>query len=398
MVGSAGCEGKPAPAAAMPAEVTVCQPLQRQITDAVEYTGTTSAPESADVRARVTGFLEKVLFEPRARVNAGDPIFEIDARPFKAALERAEADVKANEAQLVKAEFDAERIIELQEKGVASPSEFTKEIANRDMVRASLAASKAIAEQAALEYSWCKVTAPITGRISRNYIDTGNIVTADQTVLARITNDDSLFAYFNCSERDVLTLREWARKEYVGDGGSPTSMPEIRQVKWPMYLGLMTEEGFPHVGVMDYTSPEVDASTGTLQVRGVFPNSNNILIPGLFVRLRLPIGKPYPATVVPERVLGSDQGQRYLFVVNAKNVVEYRPVAVGTLDAGLRVITQGISDSDWVIVSGMQRVRPGASVNAQRVPMESVLKPGTAGTAATTQTAERIESRGDTQL
>ena len=377
---SVGCKDKAAPAATPPADVTVSRPLQRQITDAVEYTGTTTAPESVDVRARVTGFLDKVLFEPRARVNAGDAIFDIDARPFKAALDRAEADVKTKEAQLAKAEFDAERIIDLSKKGVAAPDELSNATSNRDAFRAALAAAKAIAQQAALEFSWCKVTAPISGRISRNYIDTGNIVMADQTVLARITNDDSLYAYFNCSERDLLTIRERARQEATADGGSPTSMPEVRQAKWPMYLGMMTEEGFPHVGVMDYVSPEVDASTGTLQVRGVFPNLDSVLFPGLFVRLRVPIGKPYTATVVSERALGSDQGQRYLLVVNSKNVVEYRPVSVGTLQGGLRVITQGIGEGDWIIVSGMQRVRPGATVK----PIQSAMPAGPSDTSPTT--------------
>jgi RND family efflux transporter MFP subunit len=380
MVGSAGCQDKPAPAAALPAEVTVCRPLQRQISDAVEYTGTTTAPESVDVRARVTGFLEKVLFEPRARVSAGNAIFEIDARPFKAALDRAEADVLTKKAQLAKAEFDAERIIELAEKGVAAPDELSNATSNRDAFRAAHAAAKAIAQQAALELSWCTVTAPISGRISRNYIDTGNIVTADQTVLARITNDDSLYAYFNCSERDLLTIRERARQQTTADGAPPTSMPEVSQAKWPMFLGMMTEKGFPHAGVMDYTSPEVDASTGTLQVRGVFPNSENLLLPGLFVRLRVPIGKPYPAMVVSERALGSDQGQRYLLVVNDKNIVEYRPVSVGTLDSGLRVITQGVGESDWVIVSGIQRVRPGATVK----PIQSAMPADPANTSSPT--------------
>lgn len=377
---SVGCKDKAAPAAPPPADVTVSRPLQRQITDAVEYTGTTTAPESVDVRARVTGFLEKVLFEPRARVSAGDAIFEIDARPFKTALDRAEADVKTKEAQLAKAEFDAERIIDLSKKGVAAPDELSNATSNRDAFRAALAAAKAIAQQAALEFSWCKVTAPISGRISRNYIDTGNIVMADQTVLARITNDDSLYAYFNCSERDLLTIRERARQEATADGGSSASMPEVRQAKWPMYLGMMTEEGFPHAGVMDYTSPEVDASTGTLQVRGAFPNPNGVLLPGLFVRLRVPIGKPYTATVVSERALGSDQGQRYLLVVNSKNVVEYRPVSVGTLQGGLRVITQGVGEGDWIIVSGMQRVRPGATVK----PIQSAMPAGPSDTSPTT--------------
>ncbi len=394
LAGQWGCKKAPPPEPP-PTEVTVSRPLQRQIADAVEYTGTTAAPAAVDVRARVTGFLDKVQFEPRSRVKAGDVIFEIDARPFQAALDRAEADVKAKEAQLVKAQFDAERITDLYKKEVAAPTEYTKEIANLDIVRAAVASSKAVAQQAALERSWCQVTAPITGRISRNFIDAGNIVASDQTVLARITNDDELYVYFNWSEHDVLTIRERSRQEYEAAGGTPTSMPEIRQMKWPVQLGLMTEEGFPHEGVLDYTSPEVDSATGTLQVRGVFPNPGGILLPGLFVRLRIPIGKPYSALVVSERALGSDQGQRYLLTVNPKQEVEYRAVSVGTLQNGLRVITQGIGENDWVIVRGIQRVRPGATVTAQRVEMESMLKPGSTEKTATTQSAELKQSPRD---
>ncbi len=380
IMASLGCRSNPVVPVPPPAEVIVSRPLQRSMTDAVEYTGTTAAPESVDVRARVTGFLEKVLFEPPARINAEVAIFEIDARPFKAALDRAEAEVKAKEAQFVKAEFDANKITGLFKDGMAAADEMTKVTANRDSVSAAIAAAKAVAEQSSLELSWCRVTAPIAGRISENYIDSGNIVTADQTVLARITNDDTLFVYFNCSERDVLTIRERSRQEFIAGGGSPASQPDVRQVKWPIFLGLMTEEGFPHEGVIDYTSPEVDASTGTLQVRGVFPNPNGVLLPGLFVRVRVPIGKPYEAVVVTERALGSDQGQRYLLAVNPNQVVEYRPVTVGTLQSGLRVITQGINENDWIIVNGIQRVRPGATVK----PIQSAMPAGPANTSTPT--------------
>jgi multidrug efflux system membrane fusion protein len=376
------CNSKEVPQPVPPPEVSVSFPITREITDALEYTGTTAAPASVEIRPRVTGFLEKVHFEPRARLKEGEVLFTIDARPFKSAMDRASADQAAKQAQLVKAEFDAEKIERLFKDGNASPDEMTKETANRDALRAALAASKAMVEQATLELGWCQVTSPIAGRAGRNLIDVGNIVQADQTVMAKIVNDDSIYAYFNAGEQDILKLRERVRQE----GTNPSS----DKLSLPIHMGLMTEQGFPHEGVIDYASPELDKTTGTMQVRGVFANADGVLLPGLFVRVRVPIGKPYQGMQVTERALGSDQGQRYLLVVNDKNVVEYRPVTVGTLQNGLRVITAGVSAKDQVIVNGLQRVRPGLTVKPVQTAMPVgpvIAAPASATSAAGTTTA-----------
>jgi RND family efflux transporter MFP subunit len=200
-----------------------------------------------------------------------------------------------------------------------------------------------------------------------------------------------VYVYFNISERDILTLRATARAER---GDPTTPLPELRELRWPLQVGLMTEEGFPHEGVIDYADPAVDASTGTQQVRAVFENQDGALLAGLFVRVRVPLGKPYMALTVTERALGSDQGQRYLLVVNEKNVVEYRPVKVGTLQQGLRVITGGLGAQDRVIVSGIQRARPGLTVSPVETTMPELPAGAPAAAPTTAATAARTATPG----
>lgn len=349
-----------------PMEVAVSVPLQQEVRDSLEYTGTTEAMETVDVRPRVTGFLTEMHFKLRSTVKAGDVLFSIDDQPFKNALDSAKANLLALEAKLQLAEFDQRKVKELFEKNNASDQEMVKAQSTLDAVRADIAAAQAALQQAELNYGWCKVTAPIAGRISRNYISVGNIVSADQTVLATITNDEFVYAYFNPSERDMLMYRERRTRELEKQGKTfdpRTAGDTVAR------LALMTDEGFPHEGVIDYVAPKLDESTGTLSVRAKFPSPSGVLVPGVFVRVQIPFGDPYQALLVTERALGSDQGQRYLLVVNDRNVVEQRFVKVGTLREGLRVIDEGIQAGDRVIVSGLQRVRPGVTVKPNDVPM-----------------------------
>ena len=355
-----------------PAEVTVSKPLVQPVTDALEYTGTTTALESVEVRARVTGFLERVHFEPRAKVDRGDVLFTIDPRPFEHALATAQADLDAKKARLVKADFDAQKVTRLFKSGQAAPDEFTRDTAEAEALRAAVAAAEAEVADAQLRLDWCSVTAPIPGLISRNLIDPGNIVTADTSTLATIVNDDAIYAYFNMSEGDVLTLRG---RIHAGQTSRPAKIAQSG-LDVPLQLALMTDEGFPYEGRIDYAATELDSSTGTIQARGRFPNPDHLLLPGMFVRIRIPLGVPYDALTVTERALGSDQGQRYLLVVNDQNRVEYRPVEVGALRNGLRVIKRGIQPDDRIIVNGMQRVRPG--VVASPVDVEMPVGPAAA--------------------
>jgi membrane fusion protein, multidrug efflux system len=362
------CEQKQPMAAPPPPEVAVSRPMMHEVTDSADFTGTLAALESVEVRARVAGFLDQMHFVPRAKVNKGDLLFTIDQRPFQLALANAIADRDSKKAQLVKAEFDADKTSGLYTGGMASADEFTKNNASRDDLRAQLAAAEAQTNNAQLRLDWCSVTAPIHGRISRNLIDPGNIVDADKTVLATIVNDDDVYAYFNASERDILNIREETARARAA-GGQPTTQRDVSSMRPAAYMALMTETGYPHAGVIDYVAPELDSSTGTIQLRARFPNPDGTLVAGLFGRIRVPLGAPYKALTVSDRALGSDQGQRYVLTVNDKNVVEYRAVKVGLLDSGLRVIIEGIDPQDRVIVNGLQRVRPGVTVKPQEIPM-----------------------------
>jgi RND family efflux transporter MFP subunit len=381
-----GCARRPAPPAPTPAEVTVSRPVTQEVAEELEFTGTTAPLESVDVRARVTGFLEEVHFQPRAKVKRGDLLFTIDQRPFKNALDNFVGAEAALQAQLIKAQSDLEKMQRLWPQGAASQDELTEALSTRDTLNGQIAQAQAQIHSAQLDLDFCKVTAPTDGRISRNLIDPGNIVTADHTVLATIVNDDAIYAYFNASERDVLVIREQTRQQLEAADKTFRQQPELSEVRPPAFIGLMTEDGFPHAGFIDYAAPELDASTGTIQLRARFDNTDGVLLPGLFVRVRVPVGQPHAALTVTERALGSDQGQRYLLVVNDKNVVEYRPVKVGTLHDGARVILAGLKPDDWVIVNGIQRVRPGVTVKPIQAPMPispaATLLPPTTGQAA----------------
>jgi RND family efflux transporter MFP subunit len=320
----------------------------------------------------VTGFLEKVHFQPRAKVNPGDVLFTIDQRPFQNTLDQAKAAEASLKAQLVKAQWDLDKEQDLMARGAASQDELTTAVTTRDSLAAQVGEAQARVNNAQLNLDFCTVTAPIHGRISRTLLDPGNLVAADNTVLASIVNDDDIYAYFNASERDVLTLREQVRQQLVAEGKTPQSQPDIAIVKPPVFLGLMTEDDCRHEGYIDYTAPALDPSTGTIQVRARFPNAAGQLLAGLFVRIRAPLGQPRPALLVAERALGSDQGQRYVLVTNAQNVVEYRPVKIGSRHDRWRVITDGVKADDWVIINGLQRVRPGVTVKPVQAPPETV--------------------------
>lgn len=349
------------PPALPPAVVVVSQPVERMTAEYLEYTGNTAAIESVEIRARVKGFLQSIQFEPRAKVKKDDVLFKIEPDQYEAKLAQAKAEVDGNKARLDMAEYDVNRIENLLTQDAAAVYEHNQAIAKRDEAKAALAASHAAVDDAQLNVWYTQVKAPISGRISRNMVDAGNLVEAGTTLLATITKDDDVYVYFDVSEADVLRLKAKAATTQPG-------RPEHLNYP-PAYVGLMNESGYPHAGQLDYYSPTLDSSTGTIEVRGRFPNQNGDLLPGLFARIRVPVGKPRKTICVSEMALGIDQGQYYLLVVSDKNVVEYRRVKVGLLDEGLRTIEEGIAPTDWVITSGMQRVRPGAAVNVERTPM-----------------------------
>ncbi len=353
-----GCERKNQYVAPPPPPVTVSHPVQKSVVDSLDFTGTTQAVASVDIRARAQGFLESVHFTEGSAVNKGDLLYTIESGSYQAAVDKAIADLASKKAQLDKNEIDYQRNLRLIKENAASQRDLDNSKASRDSAKADVGMAEASLKTAQINLSYTTIYAPITGRIGRHLVDVGNLVGAgESTLLNTIKQYDPIYAYFALNERDLLTLMKNYRKE-----GPPPK-------KWepPVYLGLSNESGHPHEGKMDFADLGLDQSTGTMLLRGVFPNPlPHSIVPGLFVRIRFPTGKKDLALLVTERALGVDQRGQYVLVVNQDNVVEQRPVKVGASEDGMKVIEEGLKPDEWVVVNGIQRARAGAKVNPTR--------------------------------
>jgi RND family efflux transporter MFP subunit len=368
-----------------PPEVLVSYPVEREVTDYEEFTGRTEAVMSVEVRARVSGYLETVNFTEGREVKQGDQLCLIDPRTYQADLERAKANLAQAQAHLKRLDADLERARSLITSRTIGREEFDKILGDRSEAEAAVGVARAGLELSQLNLNFCKVTAPISGRIGKRLVDPGNLVQADTTALTNIVSLDPIYATFDVDEHTLLRVRR-----LVGAGKVQTS----EQVKVPVDLGLSDEQGFPHHGIVQYADPRVDPLTGTLRVRGIFDNpvvggvNFRLLAPGLFARVRVRVGLPYQAVLVAESSLGTDQGQKFVYVVDEKNTVLYRRVAVGPLSGGLRVIRPGarsedtLTTKDRVIVSGLQRVRPGVTVKPKVVPMPTLAEDAAAEPAS----------------
>lgn len=357
-------EVKPPP----PPLVTVCKPIVREVTEFVDFTGRTEAPFSVDIRPRVTGYLVKMPFTEGTEVKTGDLLFEIDPRPYQAQLDKAKGDVILNEAKLKLAKADNARAKSIAEanSGAISRQDLDKFQAAQEEADAAVQASKANLEAYQINLEFTKVTSPIDGRVGRYNLTIGNLVNADQTLLTTVVSQDPIYVYYDVDE---VTLLRLIRRLIAANVDS------LQIKRFPVFMGLADEDGYPHEGYVNFANNVVNASTGTITVRGVFenpdsPSKRRLLKPGMFVRIRFPNGEPHPAVLVAEKALGTDQGRKYLLVVNDQNVVEYRPVKTGPLqDDGLRVIESGLKPDESVIVNGLQLVRPKIEVRTETKPM-----------------------------
>jgi RND family efflux transporter MFP subunit len=345
----------PAPPPPKPPEVVVALPTHEDITDHEDFTGQTDAVKSIEIRARVTGYLKTVHFQHGAEVEAGTPLFEIDPPYYQAEVDRAEGNVAQAEARLARLRLDFDRVEKLLPSMNISREQYDLVQGDLSEAQATLQASKAALKIARVNLGYCQINAPVAGRLSSAFIDPGNLAIGDETILTRIVTQDPMDVYFDVDERTMLRLRRLAQQ------GSASS---AQAANVPVLMGLADEQQtYPHQGTLNFEDNRLDPSTGTLRVRGVFPNHDRLLSPGLFVRVRVPIGKPYRALLVPEPALGADQGQKFLYVVDDKDEVSYRRVQIGRLYGQLRVITEGISPGERIVVSGLQRVRPGIKVD-----------------------------------
>jgi RND family efflux transporter MFP subunit len=375
------CQKEAPPVTAVPPAVTVSQPVSEEVLDYEEFTGRLDASDSVEVRARVSGYLDAVNFEDGKIVQKGDLLFQIDPRPFEAELKAAESQVDVWKAKQAKAQTDVKRFTELLPKGAASQQDLDHSIAEASEAGGNIEGSLAAVDQAKLNLEFTRVSAPITGRVSRALITKGNLVaagTGHDALLTTIVSVDPIYVYFDVGERSLIRYMDEARKRLPKD--APPQ--DLKNANIQIQFGLASEEGFPHTAVLDFADNKVNPETGTIQVRGVVDNKDKRFESGLFARVRVPIGEKQKALLVVDRAIGTDQGQKYLLSVKSDNVVEYRPVKLGNLHGSLRVIQEGIGPEDWVIVNGIQRARPGATVNPSRSPMlaskESETSSGTA--------------------
>ncbi|MDH3798045.1 MAG: efflux RND transporter periplasmic adaptor subunit [Desulfobacterales bacterium] len=341
-------------------QVTVSKPLVQNVTDYLEFTGSTKAIEEIEIRARVKGFLESVHFEDGDFVTKGQLLFNIDPKPYKAAVESARGRLGKHQAQLERAQKEYQRNLTLFKQNAASEANVVKWKSEVEESKAAVVSAQAALDKARLDLGYCTINSPISGRISRKQVDVGNLVGASEnTLLTTIRQWTPIYVYFSINERDLLRIMERARAE-----GITADNPD----KIPLDLGLANETGFPHEGHLDFVDSTVDPGTGTMQLRGLFPNAGPpyFIVPGLFVRVRMPVAERENALLVTERALGLDQGGRYLLVVDNENKVEQRYVKIGALRDGMRVIEDGLKPEDQVVVKGIQRAIPGAKVTPQQ--------------------------------
>ena len=343
-----------------PPKVTVSQPILREVVEWDEYTGRLEAVESVEIRARVSGYLQSVHFTDGAVVKKGGLLFVIDPRPYQAELNRSKAALEQAIAQSERAQKDLARVRQLVKWRAVSQEEVDTRAAEQRQAEEAVKAARAAVEAEQLNVEFTQVKAPISGRISREFVTVGNLInggSADSTLLTRIVSLDPIYCYFDVDERSYLKYsRLWQNGTHAAS----------RTAKITVDLGLADETGFPHQGHLDFIDNRLDSNTGTMTGRAIFPNTDQTLIPGLFARLRLPGSQQYEALLLPDEAIGTDQTQRFAFVVNEQNTVEYRKVELGPMNDGLRVIRNGLKPEEWVIVNGVQRVRTGTKVDPQQ--------------------------------
>ena len=359
-----GCGDKGEIGAPPPPDVGVAKPIKRDVTVFSEHLGSTAAYESVEVRARVTGELEQINFEPSTMVSEGKQLFLIEPRNYKAERDAADAALKSAEADLARAESDLKRVEQAVKTNAVSQSDVDLARAQRDMARASVLSAEAALDRAELQLSYTQVRAPIAGQVGRNQVDRGNIVSgSERTLLTTVNRMQPMFVYFDAPEEIVLRA--------LKNMGVTTDSTRERFDRGEVTLAqiaTLIDDDFPFEGPIDYVSNEVDSATGTIQLRAVLPNEDMRLFPGLFVRVRIPIQLLEDAVLIQEKALGTDLGGRYVYVVGEGNVVERRYVQLGVVEPdGMVPILEGLDGSETYIVEGLLRARPGMPVTPDTV-------------------------------
>lgn len=357
-----------------PPQVTVATPVIQEVTDYLEFTGTTAAIDHAEARARVAGVLESMHFTPGTYVEQGDLLFVIDPRQYEAELQAAEAELAGARADETLALTELARARQLYKKSAGPESDIVKWQGQLGTARASILLAEAKIQSAELNVEYTQVAAPISGRVGREQVDLGNLVgNGEATLLTEITRFNPMYVYFNLNERDLLRVLKMYKEKIQQDSIDTTSV-YIQEAQLPVYMGLANEEGYPHEGIFEFAESAVDTETGTMELRGIFANDNQppALLPGLFARIRVPVDTRPDMLLVTERAVAQDQGGTYLLVVNSENKVERRSITTGQRIDGLIVVEDGLRTDDQVVVEGVQRARPGRLVAAEPVEMSGL--------------------------
>lgn len=378
-----------APAAMPPASVTVATPLVQPVEAWREFSGRFEATEVVEIRSRVSGYLTKVNFTEGAIVKKGDPLYVIDSRPFEATLRQRQADKTVASSQVSSTQNDYKRAQELFKTGDVAQALLDNRRAAAESAQAAVAAAQAAVDAAALDVTYTRITAPITGRISSNMVATGNLINAGQDVLTTIVSIDPIYFYFDVDEQTFLAYtRAMAAK---GTGGGSEGA-----VGLPVSVALMDEKDYTHAGVMDFIDNQLNQGTGTMRGRAVLQNPAMFFTPGMFGRVRIRTGMVDSGILIPDSAIMVDQSRRLVFVVGANNIVESRTVETGALDKGLRVITKGLDGSELIVVNGLQRAHEGAPVTPEKTTITPTAAdapvPVTDNTAAPTTAPAQAEA------
>jgi RND family efflux transporter MFP subunit len=351
-------------------QVTVARVVSRTVTDSETFSGRFSAVDHVDIRPRVTGYISSVDFVDGTVVHKGQVLFVIDPRPYEADYQRAVADLDQARAQAALAKAERIRAVSLLAAHAISTDEFDTRTANARESAANVEAAKAAVDSAALNLTFTRVIAPITGRVSRAIVTTGNLVTNGQTLLTTVVSLNPIYVEFNADEQAYLTFEKYAGSDGHSDEhkDEPTSAgPDA--LGNAVYVGLADENGYPHEGHLVFMDNSLDAETGTIYARALLANPDGHFVPGLFARVKLIGNDHYQAVLINDSAIGTDQTMRYVLLVGPDNKVEYRPIDLGPMVDGLRVVRSGLEPGDTIIVNGLMRVRPGMQVAPQLVAM-----------------------------
>jgi RND family efflux transporter MFP subunit len=350
--------------------VTVARVISRTVTDSETFSGRFDAVNHVDIRPRVSGYISSVNFVDGSIVHKGQVLFVIDPRPYEAEYQRAEADLDQARAQAALAKAEQIRAVNLYAAHAISKDEFDTRAANAHQSAANVEAAKAAVDAAALNLTFTRVTAPITGRVSRAIVTTGNLVTNGQTLLTTVVSLDPIYVEFNADEQAYLTFEKHAgnnERENGRAGAKAGAAPD--GLGNAVYVGLADENGYPHQGHLVFMDNSLDSATGTIYARALLANPQGHFVPGLFARVKLIGNNRYQAVLINDSAVGTDQTMRYVLLLGADNKVEYRPVELGPIVDGMRVVRSGLKPGDTIVVNGLMRVRPGMQVSPQLIAM-----------------------------